>query len=618
MKSSLCDDFTISFMIKLKDCLNCDYKLIEKDGDFLIKLSKKNKIYFYLADSEGTLKVQVKSGDLVDSEFVYVTIVKNLELQKVIIYINGKVDSVGCLDNVSASTTCVGELAYYFGDCSSDYELKALKMYDNAMSSEEIKTDYVWNLHNKKELFENIFTRNYANFSFNDNLYYYIMTPDGVIFFNDVSKNGNKLPEYAFTSYNVEQNEKNLTPDGLKIVKYEDLDKLFDVEMFVTNVVSWQFLPSSNDFQVAHPKSLVTGLSTVNYGYWSNGLTTPSGSNGFTPFTPYFGNQPTTAPIFPVPSNQGNLKNGFIISFVKLLLDQYIKTQNVIYRNSLGALADYLIALPGSGSSAPATFFGIPNEYPQASPNDQVVSIHNSNYLNYLKVVDVLLTNLYIRNIIDDTRIAQLTSKYQSVLDLLFGLQFQLPSSNAIWAEFYDRDSLTGSVPVATTDGVAVAPFLSVPESVEILIYLMNLENPTVAQKKVIKSAMEWLNVHSINKLFTNYVQYFDANTNTMVLAQNKYTTTPSQLILHPHYYDVTLGNPIDKAGVTIDATYLNITFNTLSLSQQEGVFGTWVNDANDMYNQWVKIYDSSCVVSPVPPIPNQCGCKCKKSCKSC
>jgi PelA/Pel-15E family pectate lyase len=611
-KSSLTGDMTISFSINLKDCINGDYKLIEKDAEFLVKLSKKRKIYFYIADNSEVYKIQAKSDVISDCNFVHVAIVRNTECKRTVIYVNGKVSVSECIEEefITIPKAC-GDICCFYGNECADYEMKCVKIHNVAFSLEDVKQEYVWNLCNKKELLQEIFCNNYANFHLEDNTYYYIMTPNGILFFEDISKAystvKNEYPKFAFTYYNVEKNEKNLPLEGLKVAKYEDLCKLFDVDEFLTNIITWQLLPATNNFQIAHPKNISTGK----FGYWSFEQNTPATTStgkytGFTPFTPYFGNDTS---VVPADQKNGNLKNGFIVSFIKLLLNQYLCTDNIIYKNSLIALVDFLIALPGSGASITPSY-GIPDEYPVISPATSKVSIHQGNYINYLKILDVLLENECIENVIDETKILSLKDKYDNVMTLLLKLQFKIGGKPTIWGEYYTPNATIDTD--ITDDGTYT--FLTVPESAEILSYLMNLKCPSTSQKNAIKSAVEWLKLKSLDKLMgNNHVLYFSEIPEKMQLDKNNYTTTPSQLILHPHYFDLS-GNGTDKVSApTISNTY-STTFNGYTFTQQIDVIGTWVQCVFDLYANWEKIYDTPCNTPVNPPVVSCCCCKkCKK-----
>jgi PelA/Pel-15E family pectate lyase len=611
LKSSLSNDMTISFSIQLKDCLSGDYKLIEKECEFLVKLSKKRKIYFYVADKNGVMKIQAKSNVLEGCEFFNVVIVRNTECKRTIIYINGKVDVSECLDEefITISKAC-GDLCYFHGGECADYEMRCVKIFNSALNFDQISELFVWDSCNKKALLEKVFCNLYETYRFEDNYYYYIMTPEGIIFFPSESRSfdtDKKYPEYVFRYANIEQNEKCLPIDGLKAVKYDDLCEYFDVDRFITNLVTWQFLPANNDFQIAHPKNIGNGLYI---GYWSSTV-------GLNPFTPYLDNVSPSG-VFATPS--GNLKNGFVVSFVKLILDQYLCTQNAVYRSSLDKLVDYLIALPGSGT-ATTIRYGIPDEYPvdvSVLTNESKVSFHQGNFLNYLKILDCLLENANIRNVIDDTRLSSLRSAYDSVMNLLLNLQVECGGKLSLWGEYYTPSSQTYT---NITGDANSNIFLTVPESVEILSYLMNIKCPSSSQKKAIKNAIEWLKFKSLDKLMGgNYVQYLDDVSGKLVLKKNNYPNVPSQLVLHPHYYDYTqscagVGKDETGAWVVIDNTYatsFNDPLNTLS--NQVDVLGTWAECVFDLYDEWVKIYDSPCNTNNT----NQCSSKGCKSCKSC
>jgi len=404
---------------------------------------------------------------------------------------------------------------------------------------------------------------------------------------------------------------------------------MFDVDMFLTNIVTWQFLDSSCEFQQAHPKSLV---DTTKFGYWSPAL-------GFTPFTPWLGNELTTQPAN---KEYSNLKNGFVVSFVKLLMNQYLEVscgstnqQAVyaqIYRQSLSKLVDYLIDLTS------ANLGGVPDSYPPlpvdpTNPNATFTSLQQGNYLNYLKILDCILNNPNVRNIVDDTRIASLQTNYNTALTLLLSLQVQCGGTLTIWAEFYDPAAANAPVPNGNGP-TGITSLLSVPESVEILVYLMNMTNPTSGVKAAIKAGIQWLQLNKLDK----YVQYFDDVNSLMKIVKNNYPTVPSQDVLHPHYYSITgITSPTVSPAIppcgplfyklstpqTIYSTDVSVfpaNFNTESFADQIDQFGTWAQCALNMYNEWSQIYDSSCsTTNGLIGCPCYCkSSKCKKSCRSC
>jgi PelA/Pel-15E family pectate lyase len=626
LKSSLANEMTITFSIKFKECLDRDYVLICKEGEFLVKLSKKNKIYFYVADNCGNMKIQAKTETLPSCEYLEIAIVRDVECKRTTIFVNCVVNVSDCIDEefLTISKAC-GELnCYYGGDCA-DYEMKKVVVYNEVLSFDELKGFSCCGdlpCCSNKDLLEQIFCKMYETYRFEDNIYYYIMTPHGLVFYprntND-GESGNNYPEFAFRYYNIEQNERNLPIDGLKCVSYEELCTLFDVDKFITNLVTWQFLDAANEFQIAHPKDIASG----SVGYWSPGL-------GVNPFTPWLGNQVQSAAG--EQTNVSNLRNGMVISFVKLLMDRYVCVKSEIYRKSLDKLVDYLIALL-------TIDYGVTDVFPLTTTpktgNDALVSLRQGNFLNYLKILDCILDHPNLRNMVDDTRIEKLTMNRDNALTRLLALQVECGGKLTIWAEFYDADATDGTDYTANTivdENPSTLPLLTVPESAEILTYLMNLKCPTSVIKKAIKAGVEWLKLSKMEK----WVQYFDETSQTMIMAQNNYVTVPEQDLLHSHYYilggsftaDAVIPDcgaifmdmtPATTGVYSTDSTVFPDNFNFATNSNQtfdvqKDQFGTWANCAINLYNEWKLVHDSPCA----PMSCSKCKTSCKHSCKRC
>jgi PelA/Pel-15E family pectate lyase len=602
--TSLSNNMTISFLLQIKQCIERDYILIDKEGEFLVKLSKKSKIYFYIGEKCGKMSIQIKSEDLESDKQLRITIVRNVECKRINIFVNGKLNSSNCIaDNDLEIHKACSEIKYYYGGSCEEYEMSHVRIYNDAFNFNQLNE---FDCCNKKQLFEKIYCDMYETYRFEDNIYYYIMTQDGIIYFPDESKSfglpatKNQYPEFAFRYYNIEQNERNLCIDGIMCAKYENLHKLFNVERFVTNIITWQFQDRTCEFQQAHPKSIQDGK----VGYWSP-------LQGLTPFTPYLDSDVSLIIPSPQAKYPGNLKNGFVISFIKLLINQYIVSGSDIYRISIDKLVDYLIALSSDSSNNTR---GIPDVYPSnatyplapSNLNNDLVSLQQGNYLNYLKVLDVIINHEQVRSVIDGVRLEKLRKKYEEVLNLLLKLQVECGGRLTIWAEFYTSNATTGAdhspnlVVKNTLSGMT--SLLTVPESVEILRYLMNIKCPSTDVKKAIKNGVMWL---SLNKL-DGYVQYFDDNTNIMVIENNSYINGPKQDILHAHYYSIpgiTAVSPsVEPCGpmfynsVGIYPAIAGIpTFNTETFDQQVDQFGTWARCAIELYEEWKKIYEITC-----------------------
>lgn len=726
-KTSLTNDMTITFNFKFKSCLDRDYVLIDKEGEFLVKLSKKNKIYFYIGDKSGTMKIQAKTEELPSCEWLTVAIVRNIECKRTNIFVNCKLNVSDCIDeeHLTISKSCSDVVTYVGSECES-YEMCCVKIHNEVLNFNEIKG---FDCCDKKYLFEQIFCNMYETNRFDDNTYHYIMTPKGIVFFPNESKKvdrpititnlsvyvkgkrntngqsyvgcttlfgkqvqytlnfdadnsvptslsnvtitilGNTKPigifsvsivdttkfsgnitiglleinqtvrnqynEFAYRYYNIEHNEKCLPIDGIKCSSWEELCKFFNVDEFVTNLVTWQFQDTNCEFQQAHPKNIQS--NPVQVGYWSH-------CQGLTPFTPWLGTDS------PIESNTqagiaGNLKNGMVISFVKLLIEQYICTQNEIYRKSLDKLVTYLIDMSTVSSDVYGS--GVPDAFPRGSvhadANDTFTSIQSGNYLNYLKVLDCILKHENVRNIVDDTRISTLKTIYDEKLSLLLKLQVQCGGRLSIWSEFYNYDSMTGLYTPARNDVLAQtininsvlvngnnepspSALLTVPESVEILNYLMNIKCPTTDVKKAVRAGIEWLKMKKLDK----YIQYFNDATCKMEIKKNNYVTGPTQTVLHPHYYTLNVITSSDLVPTPVVAcgavfitaapsantgvfatgdTVFPANFNSEDFADQIDQFGTWAQCAIDLYEQWVTIYDTPC-------LPTTSVSKSKTTCK--
>jgi len=624
-KDVLTQNWTISMTLSMH-CLKKDYKLVVKNGELIIVLTRSGKLKIYIGCKKALCKVLLPSSDC--CEVVHVAIVRSMCLQKLIVYVNGV---VSCVSGYDESVKPSGDLELFNGKFDS-HTMSKTKVYNHDLTLEQVKLLFIRDTNNRKELFKYVFNRLNEDLQFEDNIYSYIMTEDFFIYFIDESRKyidkcdpldntddveyKNKYPEYSYTMYNIEQNEQQLIPvTDLTIIKNNKLDRKFNMADFVKYIMTWQF----GMYEDLYPKGAIDD-ATLNpsgvvpkFGYWRPEF-------GFTPFTPFLGIKPPA--VVPSAFNDttvygGNFKKGNMVSFIRILMNQYLETKSIDIRESISKLVDYILAYQKASSTG-----GIVDEFPfqnATNPNSQLISLKDGNYLNFLKICDCLINQEGIRNIIDDTRLSLLQNAYTKALDLLLALQVQIGSTTTIWSNYYDQNALTYANVASDQNFVNVQSrsvnLLSTLESAQILLYLMNMQCPSDAVAKAINAGCEWFKNHK----FISWVQIFNDSTSNLNISTYKYNVLPESQVLFAHYHaidiitpNVTYGpelgytiNPQDPvfigdtdancdALLYVHSTNTNVfpdNFNTMSFTNQEYDFGTWGAYLLGVCEEWKLIH---------------------------
>jgi len=626
-------DLTISFVIEISKNSCRDYKLITKgkDSEINVSLTKSRKLYFYYANT--TRKVSSLKSDALDSCTTYhVVFIRSLALGKNLLFINGVLVKTTCIPEnfeIVENTNCV---EIFNGDCST-YALTQVKLFNCALTLESVHVLYAADTNNKKELLKYIFCHLGEMYQFDDNVYHYILTKDFLISFDDISKsyggNTNELPEYAFTLYNIENQERSLCYDEFKVVQRNEMCRKYNMNEFAHNLISWQI----GLFETLYPKGLDVTLQT---GYWSQEL-------GTTPFTPYLDNTTHVANDASLAFG-GTLKNGNTISFLNILVNQFLKTTDAVLKANLkiclGLFVDYLISV---GNANSINVYGIQDVSPVAlttSSNDEFISLKDGNYVNWLKLADYLLSIPATDFALFSTAAKQVLLKTSRDTNLTLLLNLQLNSG--IWATFYKKTTTpmylgnTANVePQADLELLAAppfttqVPFLDALESAQVLSYLMNLSYEetlnTPLITTVVTNACAWFvtNTTTETHIIKDHVQFFwhHGNGASNKLQISKYLYGTGELSecdsLWSHYYaieDIPLatnvptlivaGNPVivDVTNVKLrgtDPADFPANFNAMQFVDQPYAFGTWgACVACDLCPTWTEVY-VPCVDQP-------------------
>jgi PelA/Pel-15E family pectate lyase len=558
-------DLTVSFMIKISAKLHCKFILMckHKMAELRIGLKKDGTINFYYGNGK-KYDNQLASAGLTCNKWVHILFIRNMTTNKNILYIDGIVQKITiqpytCIP--CTNTDLVINKCY-----PNQYELKNVKVWNNTFGMKEPVMTWLSDTKSVSDILEYMYNISTECLTFINDGYTYIFNDYFFVYFKE---NASFIYE-TYIKFNAEKNDRKLLPtDGhCQLMELDELGKKMNTFDAVRNLISWQF----GTFQAEHSKDISNGVN-----FWS--------LNEVSIFKPYTGKG-----LYSVTSTgtindlRGTLQNGMVVSFVKLLVDYYVKNTDTTVLLSINNLVTWLLSAKYANDT-------IPYYTPQATLinawEDQI-AISNGTFLNWLKVGDVILNNTEIASAI--TSRAALATAHAAVLAKLLTLQVTVSSTLTIWAKYYDKTTL---VPVAGANYEPAA--LCSLESAQILLYLMHIETPTTAMINAIKAAGDWFIAHKV----TGYVQVnepgYDLSPQDLdeqILLKTYTHSFPSTSYLHARYYDLTTQLPTfkDASGSTL---YTLTTFNDMTKAHRNThtMLGTWGQYVIGKYTEWKLIY---------------------------
>jgi PelA/Pel-15E family pectate lyase len=563
INKSMNKSITVSFMIKISYELYGNFILICKNkiAELRIGLKKNGTLHLYYGDGK-EYSSHIQTSKLESNKWIHIVFIRNMIINKNILYVNGVVESVTNqpYENVPSTKTELIINTQY----SDQYEIKHIKIFNNTFGMKEPLIIWLTDMKSITNILEYLYNISTECLTFVNDGYTCIFNDTFFINFKE-----NALLMYdEYIKFNSERNDKKLLPiiGNYHSMAISELNNKLNVFDIIKNIISWQF----GMFQIEHPKDISNGEN-----FWS--------LNEVSMFRPYTGNG-----LYSVSKDgtindlRGTLQNGMCVSFIKLLVDYYVKNKDKDVLLSINKLVTYLLSAKYENNTIPL----YTPQTPQINKCDDTIAISNGAFLNWLKICETILNNDDIsQDIIQRT---ELLNAYTSVFNKLLSLQITIDTKLTIWAKYYDKTTL------CPIDGNNHEPAsLCSLESAQILLYLMQIEYPTDNIKNSIKSAGDWFIEHKINNYTQINEQKYDSDdTEQQILLKDYNYTFPLNSYLHARYYDLITQLPIFKDAIG-DTLYTLGTFNMMSKEHRNThtMIGTWGHYVINKYNEWKIIY---------------------------
>jgi PelA/Pel-15E family pectate lyase len=569
-------DLTCAFAIKIYNNIDNNFKLIDKSetGELFIMLTKQNQISIYYGNK---IKKQITSNILETNKWYHIIFVRSITSSKNYLYVDGKLNSATHIVNKDNIDLTLIKTKIYTGGI--DYKMNKIRLYNYPMNINQIKILYLYDTHNKSGILQLISNRLNETIEINTGVSHGFILEDIIILYtkHQLYLSQKNYPLDTYIKYNLERYEYNI-PQILTmlVMRTDDLHEKFDLDEIANNLVTWQF--------GMHNEIYSKNINNNNNigGYWVE--------KEVSMFVPYTGKGVTyVMSDGNIAENKGTFQSGNMVSFIKIIINNFIKTKKSNLLQSIHKFIDYLIDISHNYNNG-----GIPLYHPKLDDDlwKYNISIKNGNFINYLRSIEIILNSQELLSHIE-SKIDQLKNAYKKSLILLLKLQINVDSTKTIWCQYYDKDTL---LPVDGNENEPVG--LCTLESAQILLFLMNIENPTNSIKDTIHTGCNWFYQNKISgwmQIFDkkNYnINNNDENTEyqTLILEYN-YKPFPEKMTLHSRYYDFNSMAPIFKEN---NKLYDIESFNNMSVDYRNSEYhmGMWGHYLIEAYEEWCKMYN--------------------------
>jgi PelA/Pel-15E family pectate lyase len=576
INNMLAEDITCIFSFIITSDMEENFKLIDKGerGELFVMINRKNQLLFYYGNK---IKRQLESSSLEKNKQYHVIFTRSLNSNKNCLYINGKLDTVSSVLNADGLYLTRTDIKFFGG--GQDYRMNKIRFYNYAMSPKHIKMEYYYDTKDKANLLRLVSNRLDEIMEVNAGICCGFLLDDMLILFTKCQMflSQKNYPLDTYIKYNLEQHEFNI-PQILTMmtIKTSDLGEKFNVDDMANFLVTWQV----GMFETTYPKNIPTNNIT---GYWIE--------KEVSPFVPYTGKGLTyVSSDGKLTENKGTFQSGMYVSYVKLIINNFIKTKKSDLLFSILKLTDYLINISNSHEYSEG---GVPLYYPKLDNEEWKynISIKNGNFINYLRTIEIILnSNELLQHI--DPKIEQLKNAYVKSLNLLLKLQVNISGKKSIWSQYYDKDNL---LPVGGNEYEPLG--LCSLESAQILLYLMDFDKPSNNIKSAVTAGCEWFKTHKIS----GWTQVFDKKSynpadpehlteQQTLLTSFDYSPFPDKMTLHSRYYDFDKQKPVFLEN---NELYTLETFNNMSIEYRNNEFhlGMWGHHLLEMYEEWKQIH---------------------------
>jgi len=562
IKNLMCANLTCSFVICISSEPKNNYKLIDKGDELCIILNKTNEISFHHGNK---LKKHISTDKLDCNKTYHITYTRSLDGCNMI-YIDSIINKITNSQKVDLRPSN-DDIEFYYGD-STVYQLKKIKIYDNDLSQKQIKLIYLSDQKDKSNLLKFLSNHLYDVLEIDFGIHTHLITEDLMITLTNhhVYAKQKNYPFDTYIKYNLDTLEQ-LVPQLINMCVNTHS---YDNTTMVHNLLTWQF----GMYQSIYPKK----ISSID-GYW----------NDVSPFIPFTGKGlKMVTEKGKMISNSGTFQNGNIVSFIKIIINDYIKNKNQQSLISIEKLINYIISISENNN-------GVPLYYPQTSIEyESNISTRCGNFINYLRTIEIILESEQLHDYIK-SYVQTLKCIHEKFLNLLLRLQLKVTINDietlTIWSMYYDRETLQ------PTDGNDYEPAgLCTFESAQILLYLMNKKNPSIHIKNSINNGCLWFQQNGI----TGWYQMFDKKSydpddsdelfeQQTLLFEYNYKPFPDNMILYGRFYEFETMKPIFREK---DNYFTLESFNEMNVhSRDELLIGMWGQYVLESWNEWKKIY---------------------------
>jgi len=553
------EDLTIIFEILLSRNMKNNYKLIDKGerGEIYIVLNKENKLLFYYGNK---LKIQIETPPLSPNKQYHVTFIRSSIANKNFVYLNGKLVVASDMQYIEELYITNNEIDFMHGN--DDYNLSNIKIYNYSMTIKNVKMNYLYDRKDKYEILKFLSNKLDEIMEINVGIYSgYIMDGMTILFVKPQIYAAQKnYPLDPFIKYNMEQSELSVPQiSNFMILNNHDMREKFDLNELANNITTWQF----GMYQDLYKKN----ISNIS-GYWVSGEISP-----FIAFTGKGLNYVSENGSFV--ENRGSFQSGNFVSFIPVLITEFLKTKNNNMFISITKTIDYILAISKEYDNG-----GVPLYFPN---NNDYISIKNGCHINFLRTIEYFLNTEKLHDYIEPKTIELLKTTYKKSLNLLLKLQITNSGNVTIWSEFYDKNTLK---PVGEN-------ILCSLESAQILLYLMDYEKPSSSMKKAIIGGCEWFKNNKILGWGQSYdKKSYDLNAKSELFEQQTlvhkygYLPFPEKMCLYSKYYDNVTRNPVFIENGDI---YNMETFNDMSVKYRNDEYhlGMWGQYLLELYEEW-------------------------------
>lgn len=233
--------------------------------------------------------------------------------------------------------------------------------------------------------------------------------------------------------------------------------------------------------------------------------------------------------------NDAIFDNSATTTEMRFLAKMYAGTGNQVYRDSYMRGLKFILDAQYKNGGWPMFWPLRKGYYTHITFNDNAIV----NILNLLR--DILDGDPELRGITEKTYLRDVARAYRKGIDVILKTQIVVDGKPTVWCAQHDEHTLLP----ARARSYELESF-SGGESVGIILFLMEIPNPSSAIRKSVKGAVEWLDTHRLKNMKWEYY------TNAEGLRDRKIVHDPEAGDLWARFYDLKTQEPYvcDRDGI--------------------------------------------------------------------